>query len=56
MDVKKAAELINTIRPVYAIPTHYGSIVGKRSDGESFAKLVKDPIKAIQKIQYWGKR
>jgi L-ascorbate metabolism protein UlaG (beta-lactamase superfamily) len=29
MDAKKAAELVNTIRPEVAIPTHYGSIVGK---------------------------
>ena len=45
MDAKKAAELINTIRPDIAIPTHYGSIVGNPSDGDAFAQHVKAPVK-----------
>ena len=53
MDVKKAAELINLIRPEYAIPTHYGSSVGNKTDGQTFASLVKKPIKVIEKIQYF---
>lgn len=53
MDVKKAAELINLIRPEYAIPTHYGSSVGNKTDGQTFASLVKNPIKVIEKIQYF---
>ena len=53
MDTKRAAELINTIRPEYAIPTHYGSIVGKQSDGQTFAQLVKSPVKVVEKIQYF---
>jgi L-ascorbate metabolism protein UlaG (beta-lactamase superfamily) len=52
MDARKAAELINTIRPEVAIPTHYGSIVGKPSDGETFAKYVKPPIKVEFKIPF----
>ena len=52
MDAKKAAELINTLRPNVAIPTHYGSIVGKPSDGETFAQYVKDPIKVEFKIAF----
>ncbi len=52
MDAKKAAELINTIRPEVAIPTHYGSIVGKMSDGETFKSLVKPPVKVELKLQY----
>ena len=52
MDAKKAAELINTIRPEVAIPTHYGSIVGKMSDGETFKGLVKPPVKVELKLQY----
>lgn len=50
MDAKKAAELINTIRPTIAIPTHYGSIVGKKEDAVSFAKGVKEPVKVEIKI------
>ena len=52
MDAKKAAELVNTLRPNVAIPTHYGSIVGKPSDGETFAQFVKDPIKVEFKIPF----
>ncbi len=52
MDVKKAAELINTFRPDVAIPTHYGSIVGNPSDGEAFAELVKAPVKVELKIRF----
>ncbi len=51
MDAKKAAELINIIRPEYAIPTHYGSIVGKKEDADTFKKFVKSPIKVIEKIK-----
>ena len=53
MDAKRAAELVNTIMPEYAIPTHYGSIVGKQSDGQTFAALVKSPVKVIEKIQFF---
>ncbi|MBE5843269.1 MAG: MBL fold metallo-hydrolase [Butyrivibrio sp.] len=52
MDAKKAAELINAIRPEVAIPTHYGSIVGKMSDGQTFKELVKPPVKVELKLQY----
>ncbi len=53
MDTKRAADLINTIRPEYVIPTHYGSVVGRQTDGKTFAGLVKDPIKVVEKIQYF---
>ncbi len=52
MDAKKAAELINLIRPHTAIPVHYGDLVGRPSDGEVFAKYVKDPIKVEFKIPF----
>ena len=52
MDAKKAAELINILRPEVAIPTHYGSIVGKKSDADVFAANVKPPVKVELKIQY----
>ena len=51
MDAKKAAELINEINPEVAIPTHYGSIVGKLSDAKVFAANVKDTIKVVEKIK-----
>ena len=52
MDAKTAAELVNELRPETAIPVHYGTIVGKPSDGEVFAKHVKEPVKAEIKIRF----
>ena len=52
MDVKKAAELVNKMQPEYAIPVHYGEIIGKPSDGEEFAKLVQDPVRVELKIRF----
>jgi L-ascorbate metabolism protein UlaG (beta-lactamase superfamily) len=52
MDAKKAADLVNTLRPEIAIPTHYGSIVGKPGDGEVFAQHVKAPIRVEFKIPF----
>lgn len=40
MDVEEGAKLANTISAETVIPTHYGSIVGRKEDGEKFAKLV----------------
>lgn len=44
MDARSAAEFVNTLKPAVAIPTHYGSIVGKKEDAEVFAANVKAPI------------
>ena len=52
MDAKKAAELVNEIRPSVAIPVHYGNIVGKVSDGDTFAENAKPPVKVEFKIQF----
>ena len=52
MDAKKAAELVNELRPEIAIPTHYGELVGKPSDGEVFAENVKAPVRVVFKIQF----
>ncbi|MCM1537867.1 MAG: MBL fold metallo-hydrolase [bacterium] len=50
MTAKKAAELINRIRPAVAIPTHYGSIVGKPEDAEVFQKAVEAGIRVEIKM------
>ena len=52
MDAEKAAEFVNALRPDIAIPVHYGSIVGKPSDGDVFAENVKSPVKVVFKIQF----
>ncbi len=40
MDANEAAEAVKRIKPTHAIPMHYGSIVGSKSDAEKFAQLV----------------
>ena len=52
MNPKDAAGLINTIKPEYAIPTHYGKLVGKPEDGETFRNLVDDDIKVELKLVF----
>lgn len=53
MDAKRAAELINIIKPEAAIPTHYGAIVGKPADAKTFASNVQAPVQVVEKIQYY---
>ncbi len=47
MNASQAAELVNTIRPVAAIPTHYGSVAGSAADAESFRDKV-DPAVHVE--------
>ena len=44
MDYKDAAMLANELTADVVVPTHYGSIVGEKTDGEEFAKLVKNKV------------
>ncbi len=52
LNAKKAAELINQIRPAIAIPTHYGGIVGKKEDAAAFAANVTPTTKVEILMQY----
>ncbi len=52
MDAKKAANLINEMKPSAAIPVHYGTAVGSPRDGEEFASLVRDPVQVELKIKF----
>lgn len=54
MDAGKAAELVNTIRPGYAIPTHYGSVAGSKKDEEIFRSKVKEPTIVEIKMQRYS--
>lgn len=54
MDAKKAAELVNTIRPKTAIPTHYGSVAGSKSDEEVFRDNVDSDISVEIKMERYG--
>ena len=40
MNYSEASEFIKRMKPKIAVPTHYGSVVGKKTDGESFKALV----------------
>lgn len=48
MDWKQAAEYVAQIKPKAVIPTHYGSIVGKDSDGPAFRKELETLDSDIQ--------
>lgn len=47
MNYTEASELINEIKPKVAVPTHYGSIVGSKKEGDKFSKLVNSEIKVV---------
>lgn len=51
MTAAEAARLANAIRPRLAIPTHYGSIVGRREDGENFRRMVDKEINVELKVE-----
>jgi L-ascorbate metabolism protein UlaG (beta-lactamase superfamily) len=44
MDYKEAAKLVNEVKPSIAIPTHYGSVVGSKSDAFEFTRLLDKQI------------
>lgn len=52
MNYKEGADLINTMKPVVVIPTHYGTAVGSPSDGKNFAKLVDKSIQVDLKLTF----
>lgn len=51
MGAKQAAELVNLIRPEIAVPTHYGSIIGKPADADIFAAHVDPAIQVVKKLR-----
>lgn len=44
MDAKEAAIYANVIKPKIAVPTHYGSVVGKKEDGQRFIDALEKEI------------
>lgn len=50
MNAKKAAELVNCIKPQTAIPTHFGNIVGKPEDALTFKNAVDPDIQVVDKL------
>ena len=41
MNYKEAADLANALNVKTVVPTHYGSVAGKKEDGENFKRLVE---------------
>ncbi len=52
MNASQAAELVNTIRPAAAIPTHYGSVAGSAADAESFREKVDPAVHVEIKMEF----
>lgn len=48
MDKKQAADYVAQIKPGAVIPTHYGSIVGEKTDGQDFENYLKTIDRDIQ--------
>ena len=48
MDKKQAADYIANLKPKAVIPTHYGSIIGKLTDGSDFQNYLESMDKNIQ--------
>ncbi|MCR4422412.1 MAG: MBL fold metallo-hydrolase [Exilispira sp.] len=46
MNWKEAALLANKLKPRYAIPIHFGDVVGSISDANSFAEQIQQPTEA----------
>ena len=44
MNFEEAAKLVNEIQPRYAIPMHYGAIVGTKQDAINFKELINNEI------------
>jgi L-ascorbate metabolism protein UlaG (beta-lactamase superfamily) len=51
MNTEEAAALINKMKPKYALPTHYGDIVGEATDGIDFAVDVDPGIETVLKMK-----
>jgi len=49
MTAEEAAQVINKIMPEFAIPMHYGTIIGSSSDAQKLANLSKVPVKILNK-------
>ncbi len=51
MDAAEAAAAVDQIRPKWAVPYHWGKIVGGRDDAELFAALCHCPVTRLPKTR-----
>ena len=52
MDAKEASDAMKDIKTEYAIPIHYGDIVGSRKDAEKFASLCSCDVRILNPGEY----
>jgi L-ascorbate metabolism protein UlaG (beta-lactamase superfamily) len=52
MDAKEASDAVKDIKTVYAIPIHYGDIVGSRKDAKEFAGLCSCDVLILNPGEY----
>lgn len=52
MDPVQAAAFINTIKPRFVVPTHYGTTVGNKEDVDAFEPLIDSSITVIRKMEW----
>ena len=52
MDPVQAAAFINTIKPHFVVPTHYGTTVGNKEDVDVFEPLVDSSITVVRKMEW----
>ena len=50
MDAKEAAIFVNSIKPRIAVPVHYGTVVGKPADADTFERMVYKNIPVCRKL------
>ena len=50
MTAEEAADFVNTIRPKFAIPSHYDCLVGTTEDAKRFEQLVNPITEVVKKI------
>ena len=51
MTASEAAGLVNRIKPAIAVPIHYGTIVGRAADADTFRDALDDDIKMVKKVE-----
>lgn len=49
MTAEEAAQAANAIGPRYAIPIHYGTIVGSEKDAQKFQELCQVPVEVLRR-------
>lgn len=51
MTAREAADLVNRIHPEIAVPIHYGTIVGRAKDADTFKAALDDDIQVVKKVE-----